>query len=94
MTAKRIGKIAARQRAELYYEAHPRSPSAARMPKLFVRSGVWVALLGRSVREGIAGFGPSIEAALRAFDAQYLQALRPCASEPGQTTAAHALAHR
>jgi hypothetical protein len=77
MTAKQIDKVAAAQRAELYYETHPGSPSAARMPKLSVRSGVWIALLGRSVGEGIAGFGPTIEAALRAFDAQYLQALRP-----------------
>lgn len=77
MRAKYIDKIATAQRAELYYETHPGSPSAARMPKLFIRGGVWIALLGRSVREGIVGFGPTIEAALRAFDAQYLQTLRP-----------------
>jgi hypothetical protein len=77
MTAKYMDKIAARQRAELYYELHPGSPSAVRLPKLFARSGVWVALLGRSVRDGIAGFGPTIEAALRAFDAQYIQTLQP-----------------
>ncbi|HYJ07028.1 MAG TPA: hypothetical protein VEX43_18000 [Chthoniobacterales bacterium] len=77
MTAKAMDKVAARQRAELYYELHPGSPSAVRMPKLFVRSGVWIALLGRSVREGIAGFGPTVEAALRAFDAQYLDSLNP-----------------
>lgn len=77
MTAKHIDKVAAIQRAELYYETHPGSPSAVRLPKLFVRSGVWIALLGRSVRDGIAGFGPTIEAALRAFDAQYLETLRP-----------------
>jgi hypothetical protein len=77
MTAKHIDKVAATHRAELYYELHPGSPSAVRSPKLFIRSGVWIALLGRSVRDGIAGFGPTIEAALRAFDAQYLHALRP-----------------
>jgi hypothetical protein len=77
MIAKHIDKVAAEQRAELYYETHPGSPSAVRAPKLSVRSGVWIALLGKSVRDGIAGFGPTIEAALRAFDAQYLQALRP-----------------
>jgi hypothetical protein len=75
MTAKYMDKIAARQRAELYYELHPGSPSAVRLPKLFSRSGVWVALLGKSVRDGIAGFGPTIEAALRAFDAQYINVL-------------------
>jgi hypothetical protein len=77
MTAKQMDMVAARHRAELYYETHPGSPSAVRTPKLFVRSGVWIALLGRSVREGIAGFGPTIEAALRAFDAQYLNTLHP-----------------
>jgi hypothetical protein len=76
MNAKYLHEVAARQRAELYCELHPRSPSAVRAPKLFVRSGVWVALLGRTVRDGIAGFGPTIEAALRAFDAQYLNSLR------------------
>ena len=76
MTAKYMDTIAAKQRAELYYELHPGSPSAVRLPKLSVRSGVWIALLGRSVRDGIAGFGPTIEAALRAFDAQYLNTSR------------------
>ena len=76
MTAKHLDKVAALQRAELYYETHPGSPSAVRLPKLYVRSGVWIALLGRNVREGIAGFGPTIEAALRAFDTQYLNSLR------------------
>jgi hypothetical protein len=76
MTAKYLDQLAAKQRAELYYELHPRSPSAVRTPKIFTRSGVWIALLGRTVRDGIAGFGPTVEAALRAFDAQYLNALR------------------
>jgi hypothetical protein len=83
MTAKRLNEIATRQRAELYCELHPGSPSAVRMPKLFVRSGVWIALLGHTIRDGIAGFGPSIEAALRAFDAAYLNALR----QPGESSA-------
>jgi hypothetical protein len=68
--------VAARERAELYFAAHPRSPSAVRRPKLSRRSGVWVALLGKNIEEGIVGFGISVEAALRAFDAQYLAALR------------------
>jgi hypothetical protein len=88
MTAKKMDEIAAAQRANLYYESHPGSPSAIRSPKLFVRSGVWIALLGRSVREGIAGFGPTIEAALRAFDVQYLQALRPTPNRPSLDRAA------
>jgi hypothetical protein len=46
------------------------------MPKIFARSGVWIALLGRSMRNGITGFGPTVEAALHAFDAAYLNASR------------------
>lgn len=65
------------QRAELYYEQHPGSPSAVRRPKLSVRSGTWIALLGRSMHDGVAGFGPTVERALRAFDAQYRSLLRP-----------------
>lgn len=79
MTAKAMDKVAAKQRVELYCDTHPGSPSAIRSPRLFVRSGVWIALLGHTVRDGIAGFGPTIEAALRAFDAQYLNALKPAA---------------
>lgn len=77
MSEKELKIAGALERAALYYAAHPGSPSAVRPPRLSHRCGVWVALLGPSVREGIAGMGPSVEAALRAFDAQYLNALRP-----------------
>lgn len=63
---------AAMDRMELYCTAHPRSPSAARRPQLRYRSHLWIALMGPSVEEGIVGIGPTVEAALRAFDAQYL----------------------
>ena len=76
-TVKFIDQISARQRMELYCELHPGSPSAVRRPTLVFRSGVWTAVLGQSVRKGIAGFGPTVEAALRAFDAQYFEHLRP-----------------
>jgi hypothetical protein len=62
---------------ELYCAMHPRSPSAVCRPSLSVRSGLWIALLGPSVEEGIVGIGPTVEAALRAFDAQYLARLHP-----------------
>ena len=71
MNAKFLDHVAARHRAELYCELHPGSPSAVRSPKIFIKSGVWTALLGRSIRHGIAGFGPTVEAALSAFDRQY-----------------------
>jgi len=60
-----------------YCAAHPRSPSAMRRPQLFFRGDLWVALLGPSFDEGIVGIGPTVAAALRAFDAQYLAGLRP-----------------
>jgi len=69
--------FAAMEQMELYCKAHPGSPSAVRRPKLFVRGELWIALLGPRVEEGIVGIGPSVTAALRAFDAQYLAGLRP-----------------
>jgi len=62
---------------ELYCVAHPGSPSAVSRPRLFVRGELWIALLGPTVGEGIVGIGPTVTAALRAFDAQYLAGLRP-----------------
>ena len=77
MRAKDIDRAtAAAEKAQLYYIAHATSPSAVRRPRLSVRSGTWIALLGQSVPDGIGGFGATIERALRAFDAQYLAALR------------------
>ena len=69
--------VAAMEQMELYCQAHPGSPAAVRRPQLIVRGDLWVALLGPSVEEGIIGIGPSVTAALRAFDAQYLAGLRP-----------------
>jgi hypothetical protein len=60
-----------------YSAAHPRSPSALRRPQLCVRGDLWIALLGPNLEEGIVGIGPTVAAALRAFDAQYLAGLRP-----------------
>jgi hypothetical protein len=88
MNAKYLDRVAAMQRAELYYDLHPGSPAAVHTPKLFKRSGVWVALLGRNVRDGISGFGATVESALRAFDEQYLNALHPPGEKPG--TPSHA----
>jgi hypothetical protein len=62
---------------ELYCIAHPGSPSAVRRPHLSIRGELWIALLGSSAEEGIVGIGPTVEAALSAFDAQYLAAVSP-----------------
>lgn len=68
---------AATEQMDLYCAAHPGSPSAVRRPRLFVRSELWIALLGPSLEEGIVGIGPTVAAALRAFDTQYLAGMRP-----------------
>ena len=65
-------KIEAVREMERYCNAHPATPSALKRPQLLFRGGVWIALLGRNIPEGIVGFGYTVEAALRAFDAQYL----------------------
>ena len=67
----------AMDRMQLYCKAHPGSPSAARNPQLLYRGQLWIALLGPTVEEGIVGIGQTVDAALRAFDAQYLAGLRP-----------------
>lgn len=68
---------AAMERMERYCTAHPGSPATARQPQLLYRGQLWIALLGPSVEEGIVGIGQTVEAALRAFDAQYHAGLRP-----------------
>jgi hypothetical protein len=67
--------LAAMERMELYCAAHPSSPSAARRPQLLYRGQLWIALLGPNVEEGIVGIGQTVEAAMCAFDAQYLAGL-------------------
>jgi hypothetical protein len=69
--------VVAQERADQYFLAHPDRPSALRHPRLTIRSGVWIALLGNNISEGIAGFGFTVEAALRNFDVQYLNSRPP-----------------
>lgn len=59
-----------------YSAAHPRSPSALRRPRLLLRGQLWIALIGPSMEEGIVGIGSTVEAALRAFDTQYVAGMR------------------
>ncbi len=61
---------------EDYCMLHPRTPAAVRRPRICRRRGTWIALLGPSIGDGIAGFGPDISA-LEAFNRNYLAALRP-----------------
>jgi hypothetical protein len=68
--------LAAMREMERYCAAHPGSPAAVRRPRLSIRGRTFVALLGPTIEEGIAGFGDSVRAALRAFDAQYSRSSR------------------
>lgn len=67
----------AMQEMERYCTTHPNTPVSLRHPRLFIRGRTFVALLGPSIEEGIAGFGESVQAALRAFDRQYSRSLTP-----------------
>ncbi|MBA3884054.1 MAG: hypothetical protein H0X73_15440 [Chthoniobacterales bacterium] len=62
---------------ERYCEEHPRSPSAVRRPKLLRRGRSWVALMGYTLQDGVAGIGETVASALRAFDVQYLNSMKP-----------------
>ena len=73
-TAESAEAMAEMQR---YCEEHPRSPSAVRRPRVMIRGRNCVALLGSTLEDGIAGIGTSVRAALRAFDLQYLNSLKP-----------------
>jgi hypothetical protein len=75
------GTLAAMQEMERYCVAHPNSPVAIRHPRLSIRGRTFIALLGPSIDEGIAGFGDTVSAALRAFDAQYSRFLTPADKE-------------
>ena len=68
---------AAIEQMKIYCASHPGSPSALRRPQLFFRSDLWIALLGPTIEEGIVGIGPTVAAALRAFDTQYSADVRP-----------------
>jgi hypothetical protein len=83
---------AAMEQMELYCRAYPGSPSAVRRPRLSFRSDLWIALLGPSMEEGIVGIGPTVAAALRAFDEQYLAGLRPPGKAVGTAGALRAKA--
>ena len=67
---------AAVEQMQDYCVARPGSPSAVRRPQLFFRGELWIALLGPNLEEGIVGIGPTVAAALRAFDAQYVAGVR------------------
>src|SRR5213083_2750294 len=85
---------AAIEQMKVYCASHPGSPSAVRRPQLFFRSDLWIALLGPTIEEGIVGIGPTVAAALRAFDVQYLAGLRPPVETGSKSWCATAIKRR
>jgi len=77
-------KQVAIDRMKAYLAAHPASPSAVRHPLLCKFGQMWTASLVSDPREGIAGVGPTVEAALTDFDAKYLGVLRPSEISEGR----------
>jgi hypothetical protein len=67
--------LAAMDEMRRYCTAHPGSPAALCQPRLSIRGRAFVALLGPAIEDGIVGFGDTVQAALRAFDAQYSRSL-------------------
>jgi hypothetical protein len=67
--------LAAMEEMERYCTAHPNSPAALRRPTLSIRGRTFVALLGPAIEKGVVGFGDTVQAALRAFYAQYSRSL-------------------
>jgi hypothetical protein len=59
---------------ERYCAEHPRSPSALRRPRIFVRGETFVALLSSVLHEAISGIGGTVDEALEAFDLHYRSA--------------------
>jgi len=80
--------VTAIEQTESYCVAHPASPSAVRRPQLIFRGELWIAVLGPSVEEGIVGIGPTVAAALCAFDVQYLAGLGPAVDPASKASAA------
>ena len=84
--------LVAREEMHAYCLAHPGSPFAVRRPQLSSRGDLWVALLGPNVEKGIVGIGPTVDAALRAFDVQYLAPLGPATGATKIRESAHSRA--
>jgi hypothetical protein len=86
---KRAKMRIAIKRLETHCRTHPESPVALERPRLSVRNGLWIVLLGPSISEGIAGFGHTMDAALHAFDAEYVRALRSSGNVKFQSAISH-----
>ena len=62
---KRDDRTAAQGAAKRYSAEHPGGPAATQQPKILVRGGKYVALLGSSISDGVFGFRSTVASALR-----------------------------
>ena len=69
-------RSAVRKDAKRYYATHPGGAAAVRHPRIFTDHGRYIALLGRSIKSGIFGFGSSVSSALHSFDDLYTRTRR------------------
>lgn len=58
-------------------------PSVLYRPTLSADGTMWCALLGDNLQEGVAGFGETPDAAMRAFDDAFLKERAPSAIRDG-----------
>lgn len=61
-------------------------PSAIYRPALLQDGDKWCALFGENLQEGVAGFGDTPEAAMRAFDHAWLTERTPAAVRASKNT--------
>ena len=62
---KRDDRTAAQGAAKRYSAEHPGGPAATQQPKILVRGGKYVALLGSWISNGVFGFRSTVASALR-----------------------------
>ncbi len=55
---------------------HAKRPSTLYKPGLSIDGNLWCALWGENLQDGVAGFGKSPEAALLAFDEDWVKELK------------------
>ena len=59
-------QIVSQEFANAAYEMQ--RPSVLFRPKVFIDGNQWCALYGENIQDGVAGFGPAPDAAMRDFD--------------------------
>jgi hypothetical protein len=64
-----------REDVEDFLEAHPRSPAAWLRPRMGMVGDTWLAFIGRKLRPGASGLGPTPCDALEDFNRHFMEPL-------------------